>query len=622
MHNYKLLIGIIVLTGAIEIVSLSDDKPWPPPSGVPMTPWSQQVSPDKPVLSEYPRPQLARARWQSLNGLWEYAVTEKEPPAPTAYDGKILVPFAPQSVLSQVNKLIAPKDCIWYRRTLNIPVDWKGQRVLLHFGAVNWETHVWVNGKELGTHSGGYDGFSFDITETVTAAGPQELLVSAWNPIQGGQPRGKQALKPAGIFYTPTTGIWQTVWLEPVPQAHIENLNLVPDVDHSQLKLTVSAMGGQPAGNVDVVVLDSGKVVARAAGKAGSVLSISIPKARLWWPETPFLYDLKVTLKAGKKDVDAVSSYFGMRKISVGPDEKGVTRMLLNNKFVFQNGLLDQGFWPDGIYTAPTDEALRYDIEMTRKLGFNMTRKHIKVEPERWYYWADRLGLLVWQDMPSSVEMAWEQKKEFIPDREGQFERELRRMVKGRFNHPSIVVWVVFNEGWGLATKRKASPTEPDSPTEESNTRQKRMVAAVRQEDATRLISAESGAGGGANQGANLWDIGLGDIIDYHCYGKDGPHAEAHRAAVIGETGWGVSPVGSVSARLATSEQLGLSALVLTQLTDVENETNGALNYDRTLKSQIPLGKTGAEITDKLHQAGYVNYPGGESKPPHFLYPE
>jgi hypothetical protein len=252
---------------------------------------------------------------------------------------------------------------------------------------------------------------------------------------------------------------------------------------------------------------------------------------------------------------------------------------------------------------------------MTKKLGFNMTRKHIKVEPERWYYWADKLGLLVWQDMPSSIEMAWEQKKEFIPDREGQFERELRRMIEGRFNHPSIVVWVVFNEGWGLDLKRKESPAELDSPSEESKIRQRRMVNAVRQEDATRLINAESGAGGGANQGANLWDIGVGDIIDYHCYGKDGPHAEAKRAAVIGETGWGVAPAASIAARLMTTEQLGLSAVVLTQLTDVENETNGALKYDRTLKPQIPLEKTGAEIIEKLHHAGYANYPGGEIKP-------
>jgi hypothetical protein len=304
-----------------------------------------------------------------------------------------------------------------------------------------------------------------------------------------------------------------------------------------------------------------------------------------------------------------------MRKISVGPDEKGVSHILLNNKFIFQNGLLDQGFWPDGVYTAPTDAALRSDLEVARKLGFNMIRKHMKVEPDRWYYWADKLGVLVWQDMPASIEMDWGPRKEFIPDREGEFDLELRRMVQGRFNHPSIIVWVVFNEGWGLGTAPHKPGDTHDEISDASKVRETRMVDAVRQEDSTRLIDPESGAGGGGNQGANLWDIGLGDIIDYHCYGGDGPHPEKHRAAVIGETGWGVAPAASLAGRLKTAPELGLSAIVFTQLTDVENERNGALNYDRSPKPNVPIEATGAQIVSMLHAAGYTNYPGGPGMP-------
>jgi hypothetical protein len=382
-------------------------------------------------------------------------------------------------------------------------------------------------------------------------------------------------------------------------------------VDRDSLKLGVTLVGGKPGQALEAVVRLDGKEVARMTGSPAETLAIPIPHPQLWWPESPVLYDLVVTLRERRKNLDSVGSYFGMRKISVGPDEKGVTRMLLNNKFIFENGFLDQGFWPDGIYTAPTDAALRSDIEITRKLGFNMTRKHVKVEPDRWYYWADKLGLLVWQDMPAAIEMDWGARKEFIPDREGQFELELRRMVQGRFNHPSIIVWVPFNEGWGLGTVPRKPGDTQEMIADASKVREQRMVSAVRQEDPSRLIDPESGAGGGGNQGANFWDIGLGDIIDFHCYGKDGPHAEAHRAAVIGETGWGLAPGSSLDFRLKTTEQLGLSAIVFTQLTDVENETNGAIHYDRTPKPNVNIETTGAEIIAKMHAAGYSNYPGG-----------
>jgi beta-galactosidase/beta-glucuronidase len=588
-----------------------------------MTQWGKQISPDKPVLPEYPRPQLVREQWLNLNGLWDYAITAKDAGEPAAWnDGKILVPFPIESVLSQVGKRVDETSRLWYHRTFQIPAGWAGQRVLLHFGAVDWETTVCVNGKTIGTHRGGYDGFDLDITDGLKPDGFQDLTVSVWDPTAGGQPRGKQARNPGGIFYTPTTGIWQTVWLEPVPQGHIESLKILPDLDARQLKLTVTVARNSVASSsqsVEAIVSAAGKEIIRASGKPGELLVLAIPNPQLWWPASPFLYDLTVTLKENQKSIDSVGSYFGMRKISIGPDEKGITRILLNNQFVFENGLLDQGFWPDGLYTAPTDDALRYDIEVTKKLGFNMIRKHIKVEPDRWYYWTDKLGILVWQDMPASVEMGLGEKKGRIDDMEGQYELELRRMIEGRFNHPSIILWLTFNEGWGLSFRKKTHPGDKDSPSDQSIARQRGMVAAAREEDSSRLIDAESGTGGGKGANPeNFWDIGLGDLVDFHCYGgKEPPKSpEKHRAAVIGEYGYGVSPASSVASHITPkSLELGLSALVLTQLTDVEHETNGILNYDRTPKQKSPIERIGREVLTELHEAGYTNYPGGQGLP-------
>ena len=565
---------------------------WPPAGGPPITRWGRQVSADKPVLPEYPRPQLVRRQWLNLNGLWDYAIVPRDADRPTTWAGKILVPFPVESALSQVNRRIDENCRLWYRRTLSIPADWSGRQIRLHFGAVDWETTVWLNGKLLGAHRGGYDDFSFDITDVLASGGPQELVVSVWDPTEGGQPHGKQCRKPAFIFYTPTSGIWQTVWLEPVPPAHVERLKMIPDVDNGRLRLTVDAAGNTSALNVEAVVTADGREVARAAGKPGESIALPIPRARLWWPDSPFLYDLQVALKRGGEDVDAVTSYFGMRKISLGPDAAGVRRILLNNRFVLHNGMLDQGFWPDGLYTAPTDEALRYDIEMTRKLGFNMSRKHLKVEPDRWYYWADRLGLLVWQDMPCAMALSSPRPGKTIPDMPAQFERELRRMIEGRFNHPSIVMWVLFNEGMGLAMGRNT----PETPSGGTRALLQRMVDAARQEDATRLINHESGAGGGAWQGKNPWDLGLGDIVDFHCYGKSaGPLPEKHRAAVIGEYGYGVSPISPL--RHIAAVKAGVSGLVLTQITDVENESNnGAMTYDRRLKGRLTAEQIKAQL--------------------------
>ncbi len=563
-----------------------------------MTRWGRLISPDKPVLPEYPRPQMVRQSWLNLNGLWDYAITAKDAPAPAAYSGKILVPFPIESVLSQVNKRLDENSRLWYRRRVQIPAAWSGQHILLHFGAVDWETTVQVNGELLGTHRGGYDGFTFDITDALRPTGPQELIVSVWDPTMAGQPSGKQERHPSGIFYTPTSGIWQTVWLEPVAESHIEKLQMIPDVDAGQLKLTVKASGAAADQTVEAIVSDAGREIARTVAAPGQLVKIPIPHARLWWPDSPFLYDIRVTLRHNGQSVDTVSGYFGMRKISVGRAADGLIRILLNNQFVLHNGVLDQGFWPDGIYTAPSDEALRYDIEMTKKLGFNMTRKHIKVEPERWYYWADKLGLLVWQDMPSSRCLAEKNPKGTIPDMVGQFERELRQMIAQHANHPSIVMWILFNEGWGLEMERYGSTT----PSKASQAVLHRMVDAARQEDRTRLINHDSGASGGGWQGMNPWDIGLGDIVDFHCYGKsNGPEQETHRASVIGEYGWGLSPTSPLRL-LSEVKTRGVSGLVLTQLTDVENERNGALTYDRVLKHDISAEKTAAALREQFGQ--------------------
>ena len=416
-----------------------------------VTRWAAEVTPDN-VLPEYPRPQMVRPQWLNLNGLWQYTTTPPNQERPTEYTGEILVPFPVESALSGVQQRVDGRH-LWYRRTFTIPQDWRGQRVLLHFGAVDWRTTVWVNGTELGTHVGGYDPFSFDITDTLLDQDSQELVVDVWDPTEGTQPRGKQVLNPDAIWYTPTTGIWQTVWLEAVPQVSIADLRLETDVDNQRLKVRTILRGNESnrTYTVQINVLDGAEVVATATGNADGVVEVAIENPRLWSPDSPFLYDLQIALLEDGTEIDRVTSYFGMRKIAVQPDSNGVPRLWLNNQPLFQFGLLDQGFWPDGLYTAPTDEALRYDIEVTLQLGFNVIRKHVKVEPQRWYYWADRLGVLVWQDMPSgdaSVD-AGQGEIQRSERSAAQFELELQRMIDTHYNHPSIVLWVIFNEGWG-----------------------------------------------------------------------------------------------------------------------------------------------------------------------------
>ncbi|MHC4061392.1 MAG: glycoside hydrolase family 2 protein [Planctomycetota bacterium] len=381
---------------------------WEPAKGPLMTKWASQVSPDK-VHPEYPRPQMVREDWQNLNGLWDYAIRPKDEPKPDKFDGKILVPFAAESALSGVMKRVNDPNRLWYRREFEIPDKWKQNRVLLNFGAVDWDTTVWINGKEVGKHRGGYDPFSFDITDALEPTGRQEIVLSVWDPINAGtQPRGKQVRNPHKIWYTPTTGIWQTVWLEPVSGVSIKSLTIIPHLDESQVEIQLLAHGEGRIHEVQYEVRDDSRVLNQMSVKPGSGSStwqtpfrdrvkLYVDAAKPWTPDTPFLYDLKVTLLEDGKIVDQVSSYFGMRKIAVAKDKDGVNRLFLNNKPVFQYGPLDQGFWPDGIYTAPTDEALRYDIEQLKKIGCNMMRKHVKIEPLRFYYWCDKLGLLTQQ---------------------------------------------------------------------------------------------------------------------------------------------------------------------------------------------------------------------------------
>ncbi len=372
-------------------------KPWRPVQGHIMTPWAEDVDPAN-VLPDYPRPQLRRKHWKNLNGLWDYAVVPRDLKRVDRYQGRILVPFCIESALSGVKKPLRPEERLWYRRHFDLPASWSGSGIRLNFGAADWEATVWLNGVELGSHRGGYLPFSFDITGPVRQT-ENELVVAVWDPSDThSQQKGKQCLEPKLIFYTACSGIWQTVWLEPVPDPFITGLTTTPDLDNERLLLKVSVFSEAPV-DVEAEVYENDGKVTGVRGASGDELVLNIPGPKRWSPETPFLYDLKVRLPGGQNSTDEVTGYFGMRKFSTGTDDTGTPRLMLNNRPLFHNGLLDQGYWPDGLYTAPTDKALRYDVEVTKRLGFNMIRKHIKVEPARWYYHCDSLGIIVWQDM-------------------------------------------------------------------------------------------------------------------------------------------------------------------------------------------------------------------------------
>jgi hypothetical protein len=526
------------------------------------------------VLGEYPRPQMARQQWMNLNGIWQFqpgtSITEAIPTGKLS--SKILVPFPVESAISGI---MTHYDKLWYRKVFTVPTSWAGQHVLIHFGAVDYQSEVFVNGQSVGTHQGGYDPFTFDITAKLTTSGPQTITVRVYDPTDaGGQPRGKQTLNPGGIMYTCTSGIWQSVWLEPVPTTSISDIKIIPNVDNSTL--TFKALSSGPLSNLTVAVevKDGANTITKFSGNANTDLVIPVPNAKLWSPDSPFLYDLKVTLKNGTNSIDSLSSYFGMRKISmakVGDYQK----MMLNNEFLFHMGPLDQGFWPDGNYTAPTDEAIQNDLLKMKQAGFNMIRKHIKVEPYRWYYWADKLGLMVWQDMPSPNSYT----NTHPAVDEVAYKSELETMVKTHWNSPCIVMWVVFNEGQG----------QQNTPA---------LVADVRSLDPNRLINQASGGG----------YEGVGDILDYHSYPPPACPSSATQILACGEyggigysitdhiwkPGFGYVMVNSATELLnmysSFADNLiqfktnsGLSAAVYTETTDVEIELNGFMTYDRAV---------------------------------------
>lgn len=589
-----------------------------------LTEWASKVDPLKP-WPEYPRPDLIRNRWINLNGLWQYAITPRDV-RPEKWDGEILVPYPVESALSGVKKRVSENESLWYRTTFKIPSAWKRKTIILNFEASDWETTVWVDGKEAGKHRGGYDPFSFDISDLLNDSKEHELLVSVWDPTDSNwQPRGKQVSNPGSIWYTPTTGIWQTVWIEPVNESYIQSFRTTSDIDNGTLSFNVTAKGTEGTTLV-IAVKDKGKSIAEAKGSPGEDIVVKVDNPVLWSPENPYLYDIVISLEKNKSTEDVVKSYAGFRKISLGKTDDGFTRILLNNGFVWQNGPLDQGFWPDGIYTPPTDEAMVYDIRMTKQMGFNMLRKHVKVENRRFYHWCDRLGILVWQDMPSGDKYISGAMPDIEKSTEAteQFEYELKRLIETKYNHPSIIMWVPFNEGWGqFETERITS-----------------LISAY---DPTRLVNSASG-----------WtDRGTGDVRDVHHYPDPVvPPAEEKRAIVLGEFGglglpvtghtwekrnWGYRNMQDSLQLLSRFEMYydivhrfvkenGLSASVYTQTTDVETETNGLMTYDRKINKMgvenvfrananiIPpsLKSPHRILTDTFRVELYSSRPGGK----------
>ena len=566
----------------------SETNDWHVAMGPLQTPWAADVSPTN-SLPDYPRPQMVRAEWMNLNGLWDYAITADTAEHPISYEGKILVPFPVESALSGIMRDLDEQHTLWYHRTFSVPASWAGRRILLRFGAVDWEAGVFINGKEMGRHRGGYDAFSFDITDALKAEGPQELMVAVLDPTEGDQPRGKQSRKPEGIFYRACSGIWQTAWLEPVPAAGITGLKITPDVVAGVVLLRVFP---QDEGlQIEATAMAGQQEAGHARGAANTELVLPLTQPRLWSPDDPFLYDLRVVLKSGTNIVDEVKSYFGMRSMGLRRDARGVVRPTLNGNFIFQIGALDQGYWPDGIYTAPTDEALQHDLRFLKAAGFNLVRKHVKIEPDRWYYWCDKLGLLVWQDMPSG--------NNNTPEARERFEAELQRMVLQLRNHPSIITWVIFNESWG----------QFDS---------ERMTRSLKELDPSRLVDNASG-----------WtDKHVGDLSDAHSYPiPDSPTAENGRALVIGEFGglglplpghqwssdsWSYQMLPDEYALegwyyyllqevWSQKETRGLSAAIYTQTTDVETECNGLLSYDRR-EVKIPVSRLLAMNSGEIYR--------------------
>ena len=568
-------------------LTLSLSAQWQPVGDKLKTRWASEIDVNN-VLPEYPRPIMERSEWQNLNGLWDYTILPVGQ-QPSNFDGEILVPFPVESSLSGVQKRVGKDNELWYQRDFTVPSKWKGNKVLLHFGAVDWRADVWVNDVKVGQHQGGYTPFSFDVTAALVS-GTNSVKVKVWDPTdEGFQPRGKQVNNPHGIWYTPVTGIWQTVWLEPVPQTYIGNLKITPDIDKNLL-LVEAETNSSSSNRVEVRVKDGNNVVATGQSINNQPVEIAMPQnVKLWSPDNPNLYDLEVVLWEGNKQVDKVDSYAAMRKYSMQRDDKGIVRLQLNNKDLFHFGPLDQGWWPDGLYTAATDEALEYDVIKTKDLGFNMIRKHVKVEPARWYTHCDRHGIIVWQDMPNGDRgPEWQMHNYFTgnevvrsAESEANFRQEWKELIDYLYSYPSVGVWVPFNEAWGQFK------------TEE-------ITEWTKEYDPTRLVNPASGGN----------HFTVGDMLDLHNYPNPRLYLyDAQRATVLGEYGgigwanknhlwepdrnWGYVQFNTseevTEEYIKYAEELkqlirqGFSAAVYTQTTDVEVEVNGLLTYDREL---------------------------------------
>ena len=632
---------------------------WQPAKGLLMTKWSTDVTPEK-AWPEYPRPQMTRERWMNLNGLWACRISAKDQTAiPTEFDGKILVPFCIESPLSGVMKPLLPEQKLWYQREVAIPPDWAGQKVLLHFGAVDWEATLFVDGKKCGVHRGGCDNFTFDITKHIESGKTHKITVSVWDPTTGeGVLHGKQALRPTGCSYTACSGIWQTVWLEPVPESSIDRIQVVPDLQKGAMKLAVTARISPRPLRIEATVSDHGATVATLSSVIASELKpeilanlsdgkdwkkvtsvqvftemeIPIPNPKTWSPDVPFLYDLTVRLKdTDGAELDAVGSYFAMRSVSVGHDSEGNTRMLLNGRPLLMSGALDQGYWPDGVYLAPTDEALRFDIEWAKKLGLNTLRKHVKVEPDRWYYWADQLGMLVFQDLPTGNCGDPRTDLEASPVAADQWRAETSHIIQDKFNHPSIVCWDLFNEMFGGFDYV-------------------RNTEWVKQMDTSRLVNESSGfpfhgtgdvadghggmpfkdpkritlisewgtasMGCSGHQWPRAWSYGCydpetGKASDFlSTYNKDKEKAILPNITPKGKD-WLTNKVGDdfFGNFLRKSHKTGLSGLFYCQLVDVETECNGLISYDREISKVDPekVAQTIRANTPKLSPSSSRN---------------
>ena len=610
------------------IISNAQSQNWKNTEGKLMSKWAKTVNPEN-VWKEYPRPQFERTQWKNLNGLWDYAILRTNEIQPKKFQGKILVPFSFESPLSGVGKNISPNDKMWYMKTFDLPKNWSGKKIIIHFEAVDYDSSVWLNDILLGSHKGGFDRFSFDITPYIKPNGRQKIVLSVKDGTNfSSQPRGKQQIKPSGIYYTPVSGIWQTVWLEAVSnEAHLQEVKTTSNIDEKTVTVIPIANQALVSGySIRTSVFFNGEKIAFGEGKPNIPLTLKIDTPQLWSPDNPNLYDLKLILvNPSGAVIDQVDSYFGMRKISLG-DHKGVKYLFLNNRPLFHYGTLDQGWWPDGLLTPPSDQAMKYDIEMTKKMGFNMIRKHVKIEPDRWYYYCDKLGIMVWQDMPSFNRLALKTEEEIEKTKRKdriynaleriyrededlkrssedatQFEFELRRMVDIHYNAPSIVIWVPFNEGWGQYDTC-------------------RITDFIKRLDPHRLVNPTSG-----------WTLrACGDIYDIHTYDVNltVPPTAVDRATVVGEFGgigypieknlwnpkirnWGYQTYYNAQELLKNyiykfnqivemKERNGLSAAVYTQTTDVEGEINGLMTYDRKV-IKMPT-ETLKELHTKLYQ--------------------